>query len=57
MELRMSVSIPFKLFHSLKERLNSYYWVTEKSSVNVYLMKELKGTVTKKVIVCSYNLG
>ena len=57
MELRMSVSIPFKLFHSLKERLNSYYWVTEKSSVNVYLMKELKSTVTKKVIVCSYNLG
>ena len=28
----------------------------EKSSVNVRLMKILKSTVTKKVIVCYYNL-
>ena len=29
----------------------------QKSSVNVRLMKILKNTVTKKVIVCFYNLG
>ena len=30
---------------------------SEKSSVNVYLMKILKSTVTKKVIVCFHRLG
>ena len=29
----------------------------QKSSVNVCIMKILKSTVTKKVIVCFYNLG
>ena len=29
----------------------------QKSSVNVCLMKILKRTVTKKVIVCFYNFG
>ena len=29
----------------------------QKSSVNVCLMKILKSTVTKKVIVCFYDLG
>ena len=29
----------------------------QKSSVNVCLIKILKGTVTKKVIVCFYNLS
>ena len=29
----------------------------QKSLVNVYLIKILKNTVAKKVIVCFYNLG
>ena len=29
----------------------------QKSSVNICLMKILKSTFTKKVIVCFYNLG
>ena len=29
----------------------------KKSSVNVSLVKVLESTVTKKVIVCFYNLG
>ena len=28
-----------------------------KSSVNVFLLKVLKSTATKKVLVCIYNLG
>ena len=38
----------------LKETPNSYYCVTPK---NYRLMKILKSTVTKKVILCFYNLG
>ena len=29
----------------------------QKSSVNVFLMKILKSTITKKVVVWFYNLG
>ena len=34
-----------------------FLWDSQKSSVNVCLMKILKSIVTKKVIACFYNLG
>ena len=45
------------LCYSLKKTRNSYFCVTPKNHRLMFVLKKLKSTVTKIVIVCFYNLA